>query len=220
MPDVRSPLTTDIKTVYHLAEAANWPTIERCGLKCAAELLAESGLGATQRRRYGREQRPSHTTLPNGVQIRDQRPMPRAALAGCVKGMSPEDWYALINTHVFFWLDPERLDRQRQACEPRPQMVLTFDAAELMATHRDRVFLTPINTGSARRRPAVRGAASFVPLQTWATSGWNSEAKALGTTPRARSQPPAEFTIVGSLPDAMRFVLRVTPLAAGESFQP
>src|SRR5687767_10261147 len=109
---------------YHLADAANWPLIRQYGLRCATVLLDEAGLSGPDRVRLEREQRREHTELPNGVQIRDQRPMPAAALANCLVGMTPAEWYALVNSRVFFWLDSRRLNRQRAACGSRPQVVL------------------------------------------------------------------------------------------------
>lgn len=212
------PLMNLPQHIYHLAEAANWPAIRRDGLFSASSLLDRAGLVGSERDRLERQQRLNHAELPNGVQLRDQRPMPSQALADCLVGMTPAEWYALVNAHVFFWLDLGRLNRQRAACGPRPQVVLIVDAAKLVAAHAARIALTPINTGNARRRPARRGAASFVPHARWLESGWASEAAALGTPSRPRSHPPAELTVMGSVPDVAGFVVRVRKLAPGEAF--
>jgi hypothetical protein len=202
--------------VYHLAEEANWPSIEQIGLLPATDLIARAGLSGVDRDRLERSQRAAHTVLPDGVEIRDQRPMPPTALRACLVGMDPADWYALVNARVFFWLDPARLNRQRAACGPRPQVVLTLDAAGLVAGYGDRASVSPINSGNARRRPARRGVATFVPYAAWVESGWASEAAALGIRERKRSHPPAEFTISGAIPDPMRYVVAASRLAAGE----
>ena len=165
---------------YHMAEAANWPAIQRDGLHSASALLDLAGIAGEERERLERCQRVTHTVLPNGVQMRDQGPMPPTALARCLIGMSPSEWYALINAHVFFWLDPARLNRQRVACTSRPQVVLTVDAGRLAEAYSERMALTPINTGNARRQPARRGAATFVPYASWVASAWDSEAASLG----------------------------------------
>jgi hypothetical protein len=206
--------------VYHLAEASNWLSIQRHGLLSASNLLNLAGVRGAGREQLESGQRLEHSELPNGVQIRDQRPMPPAGLEICLVGMTPAEWYGLINSRVFFWLDPGRLNRQRAACEPRPQVVLTVDTAGLVATYSRQLEVTPINTGNARRRPARRGVATFVPYATWAESAWASEAAALGTRKRSRSVPPAELTVVGSVPDVMRIVVGVSELAAGQSFAP
>lgn len=206
--------------IYHLAEAANWPAIQRDGLHCASTLIERAGVTGTDRELLERNQRPEHTVLPNGTRIRDQRPMPPEALARCLVGLVPAQWYALINGRVFFWLDPDRLNRQRAACASRPQVVLTVDASRLVAAYANHIALTPINTGNARRRPAMRGEATFVSYATWETSRWTSEATALGTSERSRSHAPVELTVAGSIPDILRFVVDVQALAARQSFVP
>jgi hypothetical protein len=92
--------------------------------------------------------------------------MPAAALACCPVDLSPKDWYALINAHVFFWPDLQRLNRQRRADEPRPHVVLALDADRMIQAHGERIFLTPIRTGNARRRAAQRGALTFLRYDT------------------------------------------------------
>jgi hypothetical protein len=205
---------------YHMAEAANWPAIQRDGLHSASVLLDRAGVTGEERDRLDRCQRVAHTVLPNGVEIRDQGPMPPTALARCLISMTPNEWYALINAHVFFWIDPARLNRQRAACRERPQVVLTIDAERLAEAYAERAALTPINTGNARRDPAKRGTATFVPYRSWLASGWESESASLGTHPRPRSHPPAELTVTGSIPDAMTYVLAVQELAPGQPFIP
>lgn len=206
--------------VYHLAEASNWLSIQRHGLLSANNLFDLAGLRGGDRKQLEWQQRLQHVELTNGVQIRDQRPMPPVGLEACLVGMTPGEWYGLINARVFFWLDPDRLNRQRAACEPRHQVVLTVDTAALVARYSKQLEVTPINTGNARRRPARRGAATFVPYAAWIESGWASEAAALSTPERSRSRLPAELTVVGSVPDVMQFTVRVSELAEGQSFVP
>jgi hypothetical protein len=206
--------------VYHLAEAANWLSIQRNGLLSASNLFDLAAVRGADRKQLELRQRLQHIELPNGVQIRDQRPMPLAGLEACLVGMTSREWYSLINARVFFWVDPGRLNRQRAACEPRPQVVLTVDTAALVARYSMQLEVTPINTGNARRRPARRGAATFVPYAAWIKSGWASEAAALGIPERSRSMSPAELTVVGSVPDVMQFVVGLSELAAGQSFVP
>lgn len=209
-------------TVYHLAEASNWSSIQQLGLLSASELIRASGMAASARARLERTQRLTHTELPSGVHIRDQRPMPPSALAACLIGLAPADWYALVNARVFFWLDADRLNRQRAACksQARAQVVLSIRTAGLLDAHRDRVAVTPINTGNARRMPARRGAASFVPYATWVQTGWESESAALGTPRRKRSHRPVEVTVAVSVPNAMRLVVKVSRLSSGQHFNP
>jgi hypothetical protein len=193
---------------FHLADRENWAAIERDGLHSAAVLIARAGL-------RGRAARPftcyrdTGMQLPSGARLRDQRPMPPAALERCLDdGLTPDDWYRLVNDKVFFWLDEDRLSRHVAACGARPQLVVTVDLRALVARHGKRAFVTPFNVGNARRRPAARGERTFVPLAAWLAARWQSEA-APGASPRPRSHRPAELAVAGSVPDLMELVVAV-----------
>jgi hypothetical protein len=195
---------------FHLADAANWPGIQRHGLLSATALIKQAKLRGTAARPFTFH-RPDSPVLPTGVRLRDQSPMPPAALARCLDaGLTPADWYDLVNAHVYFWLDDERLTRHRGACAARPQVVVTLDLRALLARHGRRAFLTPFNVGNARRRPAARGRRTFVPLAAWLATRWETEAAA-GRPPRGRAHPPAELAIAGGVPDLMDFVVSATP---------
>ena len=62
--------------IFHLAEAANWPSIQQHGLLSTSALLDLAGVREKERAQFERLHRPIHTELPNGVHIRDQKPMP------------------------------------------------------------------------------------------------------------------------------------------------
>jgi hypothetical protein len=79
----------------------------------------------------------------------------------------------------------------------------------LVERHADRVHLTPINTGNARRRPAFRGRQTFVPYSSWVESGWASEAEQLGTSRRPSSHQPVEIAAAGGVPDLADMVVAV-----------
>jgi hypothetical protein len=159
--------------------------------------------------------------LPSGAVLRDQLPMPPSALARCLVDMTPAQWYALINSKVFFWFDIERLNRQRRASGISPEaVVMTIDAERLLAVHGGRAYLSAFNTGNARRRPAVRGRQSFVPYAAWLESRWASETAALGIRPRPASHRPVELTVGEGLPDVMDFVVSLRHLDRDEPFEP
>ncbi len=193
--------------VFHLAEAVNWPSIQEHGLLSTRRLVERAGLDPNLLSRH----RPRSVTLTDGTLIRDQAPMPPAALARCLAGeLTPGEWYALLNARVFFWCDPARLERQRRACAPRSQVVLIIDTARLLARYGDRTSLTPINTGYALRQAAQRGATTFVPYHEWLRSSWASEAVGLALDKvRVRTHPPAELTVTDAVPDAMDLVVAV-----------
>lgn len=200
-----------IQRIYHLADERNWESIQANGLLSASQLLERAGFDEWINRH-----RTENMQLPNGLIIRDQRPMPPTALARCLAhGLTPPDWYAQLNRRVFFWVDLERLERQRQACDTA-QYIMAIDASSLLGRHAARAAVTPFNTGNARRTPARRSLASFVPYDAWVSSGWASEAAALDTKPRLLSHKPVELTILDAVSDIFEFVIDAHRLEPGD----
>lgn len=174
-----------VERLYHLAEALNLPSILQYGLMSTERLLDLARIVEPERSALLRGHRPKNIHLPNGVMIRDQGPMPPNALAGTLDSdLEPGDWYALLNGFVFLWPDRDRMARQRAACDPRPQFVLTFDAVALLDHFGTEAFVSPINSGNARRKPARRGRDTLVPYRAWQQTGWPTG---------QRTRPPAEF---------------------------
>lgn len=206
--------------VYHLAEEANWPAIKEHGLLPADVLISNALSTGPAELSLKRTQRLQHTVLPTGVHIRDQKPMPATALASCLVGLTPPEWYALVNAHVFFWLEPDRLNRQRAACALRPQVVAVVRTAALLEHFAHVTFLTPFNIGYALRKPARRCEATLVPYNVWSSSGWLTESQATGGRPRSRKHRPAELLVRGPIPRLERFVHSVVTLPAGKLFVP
>jgi hypothetical protein len=162
-----------IERLYHLAEADNLPSILQHGLMSTGRLLSLVGVPEAERATLLRRHRPDSFRLSESVLIRDQGPMPPAALArALMDGLEPADWYTLLNGHVFLWPDRERMDRQRHACGSRPQVLFTFDGAGLLDRFGAEAFMSPINSGNARRKPAPRGQDTFVPYANWLRAGW------------------------------------------------
>jgi hypothetical protein len=173
-----------IEGLYHLAEADNLPSILKHGLLSTERLLELIGIEEMERTAFLRQLRMGSLRLADGVTIRDQCPMPPSALAAALDdGLQPGDWYALLNGFVFLWPDRDRMERQRRACRDRPQIALTFDAVALFDRFAAESFLSPINSGNARRKPARRGRSTLVPHAVWVREGWPT---------RPRSHPPAE----------------------------
>ena len=199
-----------ISRIYHLADERNLAAIKTLGLLSTSRLLDLASVRGSKRDTLEREQRRNGLFLPKGAVIRDQTPMPPVALARClVDGTSPADWYALLNSFVFFWIDPERLARQARACAPAPQHILEIDAARMLARHAPDAFVTPFNTGNALRLAARRGRATFVPYEKWLGSGWAHESAELGLPLRPPSHRPVELAIKGAVPDIMDYVIRI-----------
>jgi hypothetical protein len=181
---------------YHLAEPANLASIRRHGLLSSERLLELAKVPENERELILFQHRPESVVLGNGVIIRDQKPMPPKLLARALpKDVSPSEWYRFLNRFVFLWSNRERAERHLRAFGARPQILLAFDASRLLKQLGDRIYLSPINSGNARRRPAPRSPDIFVPYREWINSGW----RAIDGASRPRSCPPAEILVEGNL---------------------
>ena len=120
---------------------------------------------------WNSERRPESVRIrervsPDAV-VRDQKPMTKTALEKCLSdGTTPEQWFELLNSRVFFWLSRERLRGLlgARAYRGRPQNVLTLDMASVLEAHRERVQLSPINSGATIYNPTPRGRSTFLPI--------------------------------------------------------
>lgn len=154
--------------LYHMAHDGAWPAIKKMGLLSASAMVDAYGISGDEADKLLRRHRPesvklSAAGLPGGV-LRDQKPMSDGALTSCLQGgLTPADWYERLNGLSFFWLSRERIWRLLKARAYRgvAQTVLTVDTAGLVAAHRDRILLSPINSGSTLFKPQPRGADLF-----------------------------------------------------------
>jgi uncharacterized protein DUF7002 len=141
--------------------------------------------------------------------------MPPQTLARCLTdNMQPAQWYALLNSKIFFWLDLQRLHRHRRAYGAQNQRILVVDAERMLQRYERAASVSPINTGNAMRRATPRNATTFVPYLSWRTHGWRDEIIA-GRPTRPSSHRPVELTIDVPIPDIFVYVtdtLDVAPL--------
>ena len=182
---------------YHLAEPANLPSIRKHGLLSTERLLALAKMPQSEQVTFLGRHRPESIQLTNGVIIRDQKPMPPESLSKALpKGMPPSDWYRLLNRYVFLWADFEQVERHRRAFDGNLQALLIFDAPLLLDQLKSQIHLSPINSGNARRQPALHTPDLFVPYRHWSLTGW----PVLPGQNRKRTSQPAEIVIAGHLP--------------------
>jgi hypothetical protein len=141
---------------YHLAEPENLLSICRYGLLSTERLLDLAQVPENERQVILFQHRPESVVLANGIVIRDQRPMPPHLIARALpKDVPPSAWYRFLNRFVFLWSNRARVERHLRAFAGRPQILLEFDASQLLDKLGDRVYLLPINSGNARRRPVL-----------------------------------------------------------------
>ena len=145
-----------------------WPSIQRHGLLSTSALLDLYGIAGAERAGIEHKRRADFIAVRHPelgeVLIRDQKPMSDATLAPVLVDMAPAEWYALLNARVFFWVDEKRLAGLLGAYRHRDNLVLTLDAATMLARHAARTTLSTINSGYSRRWAVRRGRETFQPL--------------------------------------------------------
>jgi hypothetical protein len=154
--------------LWHMAHDCAWPALRDNGLKSAAALLDAYEVKGERRLELGSRRRLDSVALtakgmPNAV-LRDQKPMADEKLAACLlDGLVPQDWYELLNSRTFFWLSRSRIWALLGARAYRNvrQTVLTLDTASLVASHRHRIWLSPINSGATLFQAQPRGLSTF-----------------------------------------------------------
>ena len=159
--------------VFHMADADAWPGIARHGLLSTRALLELYEVPEPLRGRLLGQHRPDSVTISHPVHgtavVRDQKPLHPGKLAACLQdGVTVEQWLRLRNRRVFFWLQPERLERllAARAYRGREHLIVTLDTARLLdATPTGAVTLSRINSGATVFRAVARGATTFLPVE-------------------------------------------------------
>jgi hypothetical protein len=182
-----------------MAEANTWDSIKRHGLLSTTALLDLFQINGDGRRRLESERRPQCVTITHPVHgiavIRDQKPMSQKALAKCLQGVTPQQWYELLNRRTFFWLNPDRLSRllSARAYRDRAHCVITVDTRKLIEGRTDRVTLCPINSGSTIMSAPIRSPASFYRIDDYPFEHWRES--------RGRKNAIAELAVDYSVPN-------------------
>lgn len=199
--------------LWHMAADGSWPSIQKYGLLSTAALLDLYGYTGEQRLALEAVRRPESVKiiadgLPGAI-VRDQKPMSDKALTRCLRdGLTPIEWYRLLNEKVFFWLTRERLRTLLGAYEHAPQIVLTLETATLVKAQANNILLCPINSGSTIMNPTPRGADTFLPIEDFPYEIWR---KTRGNKRKA----VVELVVAGGVPDIAAHVLAVHRVTGG-----
>ncbi|RUV05229.1 hypothetical protein EOB36_00715 [Mesorhizobium sp. M6A.T.Cr.TU.017.01.1.1] len=191
-----------------MAEDGSWPSIEKHGLLSTTALLNLYQINGAQRQAIESQRRPQSVTigcqgLPDVV-VRDQKPLWEGPLAKCLEdNLTPTQWYEILNAKTFFWLSPVRLWRllNAKAYRSQPQTVLTIETATLVAAHRDKILLSPINSGSTIMGARPRGNKTFLPISDY------PYAERRKTRPKADAL--VELIVTGGVSDIAKHVIAV-----------
>jgi hypothetical protein len=163
-----SDLLKHFPRLWHMAEDGSWESIRKHGLLSTTALLDLFDVNGAERLAIESERRPKSVKIEKdgfgGAIIRDNIPLTASALEKCLApGITPKEWFELLNDRSFFWLSQDRLRTllNARAYRGRPQTVLTVDTAKLLAAHRGRIELSPINSGATLYNPQKRGYETF-----------------------------------------------------------
>jgi hypothetical protein len=183
--------------LYHMASFESWPLIERHGLLSTSALLDLFEVQGAEREAIESEWRSASVPITHPVYgravVRDQLPLRPDQLARCLlDGLSPKDWYRVLNGHVFFWVDEDHLWTLRgaKAYRDAPQTIVEVDTAALLDRHLEDVRLSSINSGSILRGGAARGSGTFRSVAEHSTSR------------------VVELCVVGAVPDIRELATR------------
>lgn len=194
--------------LYHMAHEGGWPAIRDHGLLSATALLDAYAVSGKDRTALQSQNRPEsvalkHKSLPGAV-IRDQKPMSDGALKKCLQdGLTPKDWYEILNSKSFFWLSPARIWRllKARAYRNSTQTVLTIDTKGVVANYHNRIRLSPINSGSTIFKPQPRGHDTFKRIEDFPFAARSAT--------RSRENNVVELVVEHSVPDIAKYVLAV-----------
>lgn len=198
---------------WHMAAAGAWESIRTNGLLSTSALLDLYGISGADRVRLEEQHRPNSVQIeaPNlePATIRDQKPMSDNGLLRSLNGgLSPRDWYRILNGMTFFWPTPDRLLTMLEANAYRhdEHTVLTVDTESLVGAHFDRVRLSPMNSGATKPFPHPRGQDTF---STVADYPYQERVA-------RRHVPLAEVAILDGVLDIADHVIEVRRMRGGE----
>lgn len=201
-----SDLLKHFPRLWHMAEDGSWESIRKHGLLSTSALLDLYKVEGADRRAIESERRPRCIELAadgmmNAI-IRDNGPLTVSALNRCLDpDVSPQEWFEMLNQRAFFWLSRGRLRGllNAKSYRGRPHTVLTVDTSSLLAAHRDCIELSPINSGSAIRKPQRRGRQTFHKIADYPFDQRRKTRTVTGTV--------AELVVVNGVPDILEHLV-------------
>lgn len=154
-------------TLYHMAEKGTWPSVKARGLLSTSAVLDLHKVTGAARTPYESQHRPVKVPVGTGdtaITLRDQKPMTPSRLASALTGgLTPTQWYELLNRKVFMWAREERLIGLLSAAEygTLEHDVLTIDTLSLLEQHEQDIWLCHMNSGNTRPWAHKRNAGIF-----------------------------------------------------------
>lgn len=188
--------------VWHTALLANRDSIRQHGLLSSTAILEKAGVADSDISQLTRQRRPESVAVQGAhgrVVLRDQKPMQAHNLR--LQNISEGDWYAMLNSRVFFWMSESRLNNMLKAppYKNHRHLVLQVDTATLVERHHLRIELSKINSGATIFPNAPsRGRDTFKPMVDYP------------------HREAAELTVLGGVPDIVEMLVAVEIRQHGE----
>ena len=191
--------------LWHATYPGGWDGISSSGLRTAADLLAEGG-----RADEAGALRSEAVTLDSAT-LREQtcnRPDPSPYL----DNMTVPEWWTLLNSRSYYFVDREAVDRLGEASLERgiAQEVITFETRRLLGPVADHIEVTTINASVFPRATGpARGRGTFQPLADYA--GLATKIKEVTVTEPIEVADAAVVSVVSQAPglDPVRIFPRV-----------
>lgn len=203
--------------LYHVAEDCAWDSIRRNGLLSTSALLDLYEVRGHERAAIEREHRPSSRRIEHAAYgvafIRDQKPLSEAKLRKCLVGLTPAEWYQILNGKVFFWPTYKRLMSLLTAGEyaHHTHCVITVGTTQLLERHAPQVMLSPINSGSTLFDAKPRGRDTFLPLDEYPFEERKRSSRLRDAV--------AELTVEYSVPDVAEVGIRVARMKGSQEVE-
>ena len=159
--------------LYHLSLATSSEQVMEHGLLSTSALLNRFAIYGQRRNVLERTRRAKREPITHPdygtVYLNDQFPLFEGGLKKCLVDMSIEEWCLSLNRRVFFWAEEANLNSLVQAQKKKGYggMLLSVQRKALHDAFGDQIELSPINSGNATRKAAMRGSAIFASVSAY-----------------------------------------------------
>ena len=183
--------------LWHVTFAGGWEGIERRGLLRAADVdPEEADVFRPEVKTVGAED-------GSEVTLRDQV-CSRADPTSSLDGITPAEWWNLINSRVYFFQTEDGADKLRVAylSQGHAQEVLKIRTQAALQPVADDVEVTTVNAGVfPRTKGPSRGPSTFMPLADFPVADVKKirEVTVAGKASRSRSQRSSRLFVMTSM---------------------
>ena len=178
-------LSRDYPKVYHMADPRNWDNICKHGLLSTTALLDLFEYDGKSRLEIESQLRIRQFCITHPVYgeafIRDQDPLRNRPnwgifLENCLDGVTPKEWFELLNRKTFFWATEIGLKNMLGAKLYRNNRhyVITVETHKLLDNHADKITLSSQNSGSLYKNEK-RSKNTFKPIAEYQRMPWVNE---------------------------------------------